>query len=186
MLALCALLGWLARLARLNTRNTPTASFGWVSGVQLTCSHLAWLDLAWHVLNLLDLLLASLGFILLRFACLACLICMVWLPVLLLIVLAFLFTLLCLLAYFALLCLLGLLCYATVCDAWLGRFHLARLGFSPLGLVWLDRLARWHAHAFQPCRRCNTLGASAQSRDRNLEIGIEFWKLGVRIAKVVW
>ena len=62
------------------------------------------------MLNLLHLLLASLGFILLRFvldlyglvACFAfdcsC----------------FLFTLLCLLAYFALLLLLGLLCYTTV------------------------------------------------------------------------
>ena len=33
-----------------------------------TCSRLAWLDLAWLVLDLLDLLLASLLFILLRFA----------------------------------------------------------------------------------------------------------------------
>ena len=36
-----SLLGWFARLARLNTRNSTkrrlSASFGWVSGVQLTC-----------------------------------------------------------------------------------------------------------------------------------------------------
>ena len=47
---------------------------------------MAWLDLARLVLDLLDLLLASLGFILLRFARLTYLICMHWLPVSLLIV----------------------------------------------------------------------------------------------------
>ena len=40
------LLSWLARLARLNARNSTkrrlTASFGWVSGVQLTCPGLVW------------------------------------------------------------------------------------------------------------------------------------------------
>ena len=60
-----------------------------------------------------------------------------------------------LLSCFALLCLLGLLCliyllfYARICDAWLCRINLARLCLSPLGLVWLDRLASWHAFYFE-------------------------------------
>ena len=83
-------------------------------------------------------------FILVRFALLACCV-LLCLLAFVFTLLAFLFTLLCLLAYFALLRLLGLLCNATVCDAWLGKFHLARLAFSPLGLVWLDMLASWHA-----------------------------------------
>ena len=38
---------------------------------------------------------------------------------------------------------------ATICDASLGRFHLSRLDLSPLGLVWLGRLARWHILDFE-------------------------------------
>ena len=67
-----ALLDWLARLARLNTRNSTkrrlTASFGWVSDVQLT---LVWLELG--LLDLLDLLVGRLVLLCLP-ACLAYLI----------------------------------------------------------------------------------------------------------------
>ena len=39
--------------------------------------------------------------------------------------------------FFSVLGLLILLCYATICDACLGRFHLARLGLGTISLVWL-------------------------------------------------
>ena len=106
------------------------ASFGWVSGVQLTYTRLAWLDLARLVLDLLDLLLASLGFILLRFACLTCLICMVWLPVLLLIVCFLAFFDLFGFACFACLCFAYLLCLAVLCF----YCRKARLRRPPIGL----------------------------------------------------
>ena len=63
----------------------------------------------------------------------------------------FWFCLLCcaLVACFAMLSLLGLLCYATKCNASIGRFHMVRLGFCPLGLVWLGRLASWHTLDFE-------------------------------------
>ena len=50
---------------------------------------------------------------------------------------------------FAVLGLLAFLCDATICDGLIGRFQLARLGLSPLGLVWLGRLAKWHALDFE-------------------------------------
>ena len=43
-----ALPGWLARLARLNTRNSAKlVEFGWVSGVQLACTGLVFAWLVW-------------------------------------------------------------------------------------------------------------------------------------------
>ena len=73
---------------------------------------------------------------------LVCLLVLLWFGCLLC------FYLLCctLLAYFAYLCLLGLLSLlCLLCDAWLSRFHLTRLGLCALGLIWLGRLASWHA-----------------------------------------
>ena len=83
----------------------PNDAYG-VVWLSFWCStYLLSLGLAWLarlVLDLLDLLLASLGFILLHFACLTCLICVVWLRVLPSTLGSF-----CLLAFLALLCLLA-------------------------------------------------------------------------------
>ena len=43
---------------------------------------------------------------------------------------------------FAVVCLHALLRYGAIYNACLGWFHLARLGLSPLGLVWLGWLPR--------------------------------------------
>ena len=80
---------------------------------------------------------------------LACLICSA-----LVALLACLFA--CLLAYLlwftCLVCfasLLDLRCFAMICDAWIARFHFVRLGLCLLGLVWLGRIASWHALGFE-------------------------------------
>ena len=44
----------------------------------------------------------------------------------------------------ALLCFACLICFAMQRNAMLDWFHVVRLGFCPLGLVWLGRLASWH------------------------------------------
>ena len=126
-----ALLGWLARLARLNTRN-------------LTKRRLRRRLVEFLVFNLLALVFLELARRV-RFPRLhACftLVWFVWSGSL------FCFYLLCctLLACFALTSLLGLLCLlCLLCDAWLSRFHMTRFGLYPLDLIWLGRLASWHA-----------------------------------------
>ena len=148
------LLARLWRLARLNTRNSI-----WCSRLELA-----------RLMLFLGLLACLLWFGLVGLVTWFAFVC---------------FAVICLLACFALLCLLGLLylfdllSYATLCDAWLCRFHLVWLGLTLLGLVWLSRLASWHALNFEQKNQWNL--SKREPTPARIEVEHDFLKTHVPV-----